>query len=170
MSLIIRPETINDQQAVRRVHMAAFNRPGEADLVDLLRQNGKAVISLVAELDEQVVGHLMFSPVQIVGASLNLRGLGLAPVGVLPPFQRQGAGTGMIQLGLKMAHLRGHDYAVVLGDPDYYHRFRFRTASEFGLGNEYGVDEEFMALEFRRGCLAGNSGVVKYAKEFMLVD
>ena len=71
-----------------------------------MRANGKAIISLVAEEDDQVIGHVLFSAVQIAGSQVALRGLGLAPVAVLPAYQGQGAGTGMIQLGLKMAHFR----------------------------------------------------------------
>lgn len=163
---MIRPERETDYIAVNQVHLSAFGGPDEAALVRRLRKNGKAPISLVAEEDDRVIGHLMFSPVQISGAAIELRGLGLAPVGVLPAYQRQGAGTGMIQLGLKMAQLGGYDFVVVLGDPEYYQRFGFRPASSFGLSNEYGIDEEFMALELKRGCLAEISGLVQYASEF----
>ncbi len=163
---MIRPERPTDYEAVNQVHLSAFPGPDEAQIVARLRANGKAIISLVAEEDDQVIGHVLFSAVQIAGSQVALRGLGLAPVAVLPAYQGQGAGTGMIQLGLKMAHLRGNDYVVVLGDPAYYTRFGFRPASEFGLANEYGVEAEFMALEFRRGCLAGNGGLVQYPPEF----
>jgi putative acetyltransferase len=180
LSMIVRPLKETDLPAVRQVHLAAFPGPDEATLVDLLHAHGEAVISLVAAQEEQVaaqkdpftekhgqvIGHILFSPVQILGGPAGLRGLGLAPVAVLPADQRQGAGTGMIQLGLKMAHLRGYDYCVVLGDPRYYTRFRFQPASRFGLENEYGVEDEFMALEFRRGVLAGVKGLVQYAAEF----
>ena len=163
---MIRPERPTDFQAVRLVHLSAFPGPDEADLVERLRANGKATISLVAEQDDRVIGHVLFSPVQIAGSQVELRGLGLAPVAVLPAYQRQGAGIGLIQLGLKMAHLRGHDFVVVLGDPSYYQRFGFRPAGEFDLSNEYGVGDEFMAIELRRGCLVGVAGLVQYAAEF----
>jgi putative acetyltransferase len=170
---IVRPLKESDLHAVRQVHQAAFSGPNEAALVDLLQARGKAVISLVAVLGnqvavqgEQVIGHALFSPANILGGPAELRGLGLAPVAVLPQFQRQGAGTGMIQLGLKMAHLRGYDFCIVLGDPGYYTRFRFQPASHFGLSSEYGAGDEFMALEFRRGALLGVSGLAQYAPEF----
>lgn len=166
LGLRIRPEKPADILAITSVHQAAFHDEGESRLVELLRQNGKAEISLVAEADGQVIGHLLFSPVTIAGSDHGLRGLGLAPVGVLPACQKQGAGTGMIQLGLKMANLRGYDYCIVLGDPAYYQRFGFQTAALFGLENEYGAHEEFMALEFRRGCLSEVAGLVQYAPEF----
>ncbi|MCU0487326.1 MAG: N-acetyltransferase [Anaerolineales bacterium] len=166
LNLRIRPERPADIPAIRAVHQAAFSGEGEGRLVELLRLNGKADISLVAEVDGQVIGQVLFSPVTITGSARPLRGLGLAPVGVLPAYQKQGAGTGMIQLGLKMANLRGYDYCVVLGDPAYYQRFGFQTAARYGLDNEYGVDDEFMALEFRRGCLSDAAGLVQYGPEF----
>lgn len=164
--LRIRPEKPADIPVITTIHQAAFQGEGEGRLVELLRKTGKAEISLVAEVSGQVIGHLLFSPVTIASADHRLRGLGLAPVGVLPAYQKQGAGTGMIQLGLKMANLRGYDTCVVLGDPAYYQRFGFQTAALFGLENEYGAHEEFMALELRRGCLRGVAGVVQYAPEF----
>ncbi len=166
LGLRIRPERPADIPAITTIHQAAFQGEGEGRLVELLRQNGKAEISLVAEADSQVIGHVLFSPVTIASRADLLRGLGLAPVGVLPAWQKQGAGTGMIQLGLKMANLRGYNYCVVLGDPGYYQQFGFQAAALFGLENEYGAHDEFMALEFRRGCLSGAAGLVQYAPEF----
>jgi putative acetyltransferase len=164
--MIIRPIKETDFPAVRLVHLAAFSGPDEAALVDLLHTRGKGVISLVAVNDDLVIGHVLFSPAVVLGGPAGLRGLGLVPVAVVPQYQRKGAGTGMIQLGLKMAHLRGYDFCIVLGDPGYYTRFGFQPASHFGLQNEYNVKDEFMGLEFRRGALSDISGIAQYAPEF----
>jgi putative acetyltransferase len=161
----IRPATQNDLEFITRIHRASFPGPDEARLVENLYKNQKAIISILAEQNREVIGHSLFSPVHLSDAPAGLRGLGLAPVAVLPSYQRMGAGTGMIQLGLKMAHLRGFDYVVVLGDPAYYRRFGFATASQRGLQNEYGVDAEFMVIEFRKGALAAG-GLVRYSEEF----
>ena len=102
-------------------------------------------------------------------ASGPRRALGLAPVAVLPRAQRRGAGSQLIAAGLARAAALGYDFVVVLGEPDYYHRFGFATASRFGLANDYGVDEPFMALALHADGLRGASGVVSYQPEFGLV-
>jgi GNAT superfamily N-acetyltransferase len=97
------------------------------------------------------------------------RGLGLAPVAVLPSHQRLGSGSLLIGTGLAHATTLGCDFVVVLGEPAYYRRFGFETASWFGLSNEYGVDEHFMALALKANGLKGLAGLVRYQPEFALV-
>lgn len=127
--------------------------------------------SFVAVKSGQIVGHIFFSPVTIAGAGVNnlddVLVLGLAPVAVLPDYQRQGIGSLLIQHGLKECDRLGVSAVVVLGYPEYYRRFGFRPAKEKGLGCEYPVpDEVFMALEIKRGAMEGWSGTVKYRSEF----
>jgi putative acetyltransferase len=162
-----RPETGADVAGIRAVHLAAFPSALESKLVDALRAAGKAVISLVAEADAHVVGHVLFSPVSVERATA--RGLGLAPVAVLPDHQRRGIGTRLIRAGLARATTLGYDFVAVLGEPDYYRRFGFQTASGLGLGNEYGVDESFMALALSTTGLTGVWGLVRYEPEFTAV-
>jgi putative acetyltransferase len=163
----VRPETAADVDAVRAVHVAAFPSPLESRLVDALRRAGKAVISLVAELDQSVVGHVLFSDVSI--ARGVQRGIGLAPVAVLPRAQRRGIGSQLIRAGLTGAVELGYDFAVVLGEPAYYRRFGFETARRSGLTSEYGVDAPFMTLALHPHGLRGASGRVTYQPEFSLV-
>src|SRR5262245_59048513 len=96
----IRPERPADTDAIRAVNLAAFGQPGEAGLVDALRRNGKASVSLVAVLDDVVVGHILFSPVTLDPASPGLRMLGLAPMAVLPAYQRRDIGSELVRAGL----------------------------------------------------------------------
>jgi putative acetyltransferase len=125
------------------------------------------VISLVADSDQGVVGHVLFSDVAVtLGAR---RGLGLAPVAVLPRAQGRAVGSTLIRAGLARAAELGYDFVVVLGEPAYYRRFGFETASGFGLANDYGVDEPFMALALHAAGLCGASGLVRYQPEFSLV-
>lgn len=165
--LIIRAETQADYPAVHQVNEYAFGRVNEADLVDVLRRNAEPHISLVAELNGQVVGHIFFSPVVIESEESSFTALGLAPMAVLPEFQNQAIGSELVRRGLDECRNIGNDVVVVLGHPQYYPRFGFVPAKQKGLRCEYTVpDEAFMAVELREGALAGNTGVVKYRPEF----
>jgi len=166
MALSIRPEQPEDTGAVREVHRAAFGREDEARLVDQLRAHGKA---LVAELDGEVVGHILFSPVSIEG-NTAFRGAGMAPLAVLPAFQRRGVGTRLTQAGLEACRAAGLPFVVVLGEPDFYRRLEFQRASARGLRNDYGVDDPFMVLELRSALLPPGGGLVRYAPEFAGVE
>jgi len=162
----VRKEKPEDGPAVRRVHEQAFGGSGEANLVEMLREANKTPISLVATCDEQVVGHILFSPVTIAFAPPGFKTIGLAPVGVLPEFQGRGIGSLLVREGLQECRKGGYAIVVVLGSPAYYSRFGFSRAADYGLGNEYGADEHFMAMELRQGALAEVSGTVKYQPEF----
>lgn len=165
--MIIRAETSEDFSAVRQVNERAFGRPGEADLVDALRKSGEPCISLVAETDGRIVGHIFFSPVLIESEVSTSTAVGLAPMAVLPEFQNQGIGSELVRRGLEDCLRLGHEVVVVLGHPEYYPRFGFVAASQKGLSCEYPVpDEVFMVAELRAGALAGRKGLVKYRPEF----
>ncbi len=167
----IRSESPEDTAAIRRVVRREFDdRPNEPQLVDLLRAARKAVVSLVAIMNGQVVGHVLFSPVTLDPPPVGFNGVGLAPVAVAPEFQRQGIGSALIREGLDRCRQAGYEIVVVLGDPRYYSRFGFRRASDFGLGNDYDADEAFMALELKPGALGGVRERVKYAPEFKEAD
>jgi putative acetyltransferase len=163
----IQAEQPHDVAAIRQVNLAAFGRSGEADLVDRLRGQA-STFSFVAIESEQIIGHIFFSPVTIEGkCSADLCILGLAPVAVLPSYQRQGVGALLIQQSLADCARLGCQAVVVLGSPAYYPRFGFAPAKVQGLGCEYNVpDEAFMVLELAQGALAGCRGIVKYRPEF----
>jgi putative acetyltransferase len=163
----IRPETPADHRATREVLLAAFPTPLEADLVDALRAAGHLAASLVAVENDVVVGHIAFSPVT-ADKPVDVPGVGLAPVSVVPALERRGIGGALIRQGLHVCRDAGFGWAVLLGDPAYYHRFGFQRASQFGIGNEYGVDDEFMAVELLPGSLPRDCGVVHYAPEFAM--
>lgn len=167
--LIVRPESLADADQIRAVHAAAFPGPVEALLVDELRVNGHATIALVAELDGRVVGHIVFSPVALASASdtrTHLAGLGLAPVAVLPEFQRCGIGSQLVAAGLESCHRLDVDYVVVLGEPEFYRRFGFAPARTANLRDEYGGGDSFLVCELCKDSLHGAEGTVSYGAEF----
>jgi putative acetyltransferase len=154
----------------RDLAAGAFGRPDEADLVDILRANGKATLSLVAVEDDCIVGHILFSPVTIKSGERTCPAVGLAPMAVLPGRQRHGIGGRLVKAGLVECRNSGYDCMVVLGHPTYYPRFGFVPASRYGLKSEYEVpDEAFMILAWQEGMLKDRGGVARYQPEFRRV-
>jgi putative acetyltransferase len=173
LKVTIRAERPGDAKGIRAVHVAAFGREAEANLVDQLRQDNLATASIVAEEEGAIVGHILFSPVTIeCEGRLNGRcnALGLGPMAVLPDCQRRGIGSDLIKTGLAACRDGGVDFVVVRGHPAYYPRFGFRRAHDFNLDNEYGADEAFMAIELHSGGLPTGGGLVRYALPFRDVD
>lgn len=167
MAFNIRAERPEDYDAVHQVNEQAFGQPNEANLVDALRNSHQPQISLVAEVEGRIVGHIFFSTVRIESETSKTAALGLAPMAVLPEFQNQGVGSALVRRGLEECRSLGQEIVVVLGHPEYYPRFGFVPARGKGLSCEYPVpDEVFMALELREGALSGRKGLVKYGPEF----
>ena len=164
--MVIREERSTDFSSVHRVHEIAFDSSDEPFLVELLRSQGKAVISLVAEKAGVIVGHVMFSQVTIEPMNPQWNVVGLAPVGVLPHYRRLGIGSQLIRRGLALCKDACYAAVVVLGNPTYYSRFGFLRAKDLGLQNEYGETDAFMVLEFSPGVLKDFTGMVKYPPEF----
>ena len=162
----IRAERVEDADAIRVVNQRAFGGNAEGSLVDALRMANKVMVSLVAQQDDNIVGHILFSPVAITNAPDEIRGVGLAPMSVLPEFQNRGIGAQLVRAGLAACQAAGYDVVVVLGHVDYYPRFGFARAADFGLENEYEATDAFMVLELRAGALKSISGLVKFPPEF----
>jgi putative acetyltransferase len=105
---------------VRGLNEQAFGGTEEADFVERLHESGKTVISLVAEHDGTMVGHILFSPVVIESAQGACDALGLAPMAVLPAWQRRGIGTRLVEAGLAACRQHSARRVVVLGHPAYW--------------------------------------------------
>ena len=163
----VRSETPSDVAAIRRVHVEAFGQPDEADLVGALRAAGTLRISLVAAEEGVVVGHVAFSPVVIRGDTGTVNALGLAPMAVLPEWQRRGIGSRLARAGLAACGETPYGLVFVLGAPRFYGRFGFKPAAPLGITWEHdGPPGAFMVLALRRGALRGIRGVVAYRPEF----
>jgi len=164
--MLVRAEKDGDREAVRAVYISAFGTSSEADLVDALRDQAQPVVSLVAELDGEVIGHIMFSPVCLSGHP-DIKVMGLAPMAVEPSHQRTGIGSALVLEGLGQCRQLNFVAVVVLGHPEYYPRFGFSPSSRFGIESEYDVPEEvFMAMELRPEALTGKTGTARYHSAF----
>lgn len=165
--IIIRREQPDDASRVRLINELAFEQPAEADLVAKLRKACTDSLSLVAE-DDEVVGHILFTPVVIDRAGQSIVGMGLAPMAVLPDRQRQGIGSQLVRRGLDSLRARGCPFVVVVGHPEYYPRFGFERASVHGLASQWeGIpDAAFLVLILDERAMVGVSGVARYREEF----
>lgn len=164
----IRTEILQNIDAIRRINEKAFSQPQEANIVDRLRANCDGLLSLVALLGEKIIGHILFSPVTIEGSFGNLQGVGLAPMAVLPEFQRQGVGSELIRAGIEILRESICPFIIVLGHPEYYPRFGFERASLYGIKSQWeGIpNHAFMILWLDKTVMNHVSGVAKYRDEF----
>lgn len=161
--MIIRREAAEDVAAIRKVICSAFGCDDEADLVDRLRADGDLILSLVAEQDGQIIGHVAFSRLSITNDSDVTSGVSLAPVGVLPEMQRKGIGRALIEAGHDQLRHAGETVVFVLGDPAYYSRFGYSANGADAFDCPY-AGPYFQWL--RLSSQAPAAGVVAYAPAF----
>ena len=166
--ITIRKEKPSDLPAVRKINEAAFGQPAEADIIDAIRAACADTLSLVAVSDDQLVGHIFFSPVAIEAENRTVVGMGLAPMAVPPEHQHEGIGSRLIKAGLDALGQTACPYVVVLGHPDYYPRFGFAPASAHNIRCQWdGIpDEAFMVLILDEARMKDVSGVARYRQEF----
>lgn len=162
----IREEQPGDIDAIRVVNQCAFAQDQEANIVDALRANGAAMLSLVAVVDSQIVGHIMYSPIQVG----SVAAAALAPMAVLPEHQRAGIGGRLIADGTARLARMGVPLIIVLGHAAFYPRFGFKPASSYGITCEWPVpDEVFMALFLDERRIKDAAGLAQYRQEFSTV-
>ncbi len=174
MNINLRRETPADHSAVAGVIALAFKGLDKSDgtegeLVNKLRtrKNFISALSIVAEADRKVIGYILFTEIEIIADGKSSESLALAPIAVLPEFQKQGIGGSLIMEGLKKAADLGFSSVVILGHPNYYPRFGFKPASVWNIKAPMKVpDINFMAVELRKDALTNVSGTVKYPPEF----
>lgn len=162
----IRTEQPTDIKKIRDINKKTFDTEAEARLVDALRDSKVEIISLVAEKDGQIIGHILFSPVSL-NEETDIKIMGLAPMAVLPDQQNKGVGSQLVQEGLEVCKKAGYEAVAVLGHSEYYPRFGFLPSTEFGITSEFDVPSEvFMIKELKRGVLAGREGIISYHRIF----
>jgi putative acetyltransferase len=164
---VIRQEQQKDIAAIREVNDQAFGRAQEGEIIDQLRAGCKEVVSLVATEGERIVGHILFSPAAIETDAEEVKGMGLAPMAVLPEYQRKGVGAMLVQKGIEKIKQMDYPFIIVLGHPEYYPRFGFEQASIYGIKSQWDVpDEAFMVMILDDAVMSGVSGTGKYREEF----
>jgi putative acetyltransferase len=166
--MIIRLENSEDINDIHVLNELAFGQPQEANIVDKLRNNCEGLLSLVAIENEKIVGHILFSPAVIEGQHGIIKGMGLAPMAVLPEMQRRGIGTQLVKTGIENLKKTQCPFIIVLGHPEYYPRFGFERASLYGIKCQWkGIpDEVFMILWLDKSATPPVSGLAKYREEF----
>ena len=164
----IRFEKPEDIAFIHSVNEQAFGRVSEAKLVDTLRLACTDHLSLVADDNGSIIGHLMFTPVVVTDGKQKTEGMGLAPMAVLPSKQRQGIGAQLVDTGLQILKEKGYPFVIVLGHPEYYPRFGFQAASGCNIRTQWnGVpDEAFMILVMDHEAMQNVSGVATFRDEF----
>ncbi len=168
--MLIRTEAPADILAIDRLLKSVFETEAEANLVMTLRENGHLTLSLVACTDEgEVVGHLLFSPVTIEGDDLSWQGL--APLAVAKAYQGKGIAAALVEEAFSTLPEFGYPACVVLGDPQYYGRFQFEPAADYGLHCQWEVPAgAFQVRSLTEHSVAeqlvGRKGLVEYCPEF----
>ena len=163
----IRAEEKSDIDGIWKVNTEAFETSEEANIVNALRNSGVTHISLVYENNGGLAGHILFTPVELIGDTSGLKLMGLAPMAVTPSLQNKGIGSSLIKAGIQDCINDGYDAIVVLGHPDYYPKFGFVPSVKYGIKSEYDVpDDVFMVLELKENALKGKQGTMKYHEEF----
>ncbi|MGV0106470.1 GNAT family N-acetyltransferase [Nostoc sp. DSM 114160] len=163
----IRCETLSDYTAIAEVNTLAFGQENEAKLVEKIRNSDRYIseLSLVAEVENIVVGHILFSYIDLVGEE-TLQVLGLAPLAVRPQFQRQGIGSALIKAGLEIAEANKEAIVIVLGHPHFYTRFGFQPSVVYEIESPFPVPEEFFMVKALQNYQKQYQGKVVYPGAF----
>ena len=166
--ILIRKEEQKDHEDVQKINDLAFGQPVEGEIVEKIRSSCDEIISLVAEEDNNVVGHIFFSPVKIKTDNGEVKGMGLAPMAVHPDFQNKGIGSLLVEEGLKIVKELSYPFVIVLGHENYYPRFGFEPASKFGIKCQWdGIpDNVFMVIIYDEAIMKDVTGTAKYRDEF----
>ncbi len=159
-------EKLGDRNGIRHINKIAFENGPEAAIVDKLRENCDIYISFVAVKEDNIVGYVLFTPVTL--DNVDVIGMGLAPMAVLPSHQEQGIGSKLVRHGLEYLQKSGWPFVIVLGHPEYYPRFGFELASRYRIRSQWEdiPDEAFMIVVNNPAVLPQAGGVARYRGEF----
>lgn len=169
MNVTIRQEQPGDYESIKRLNDEAFGQENEGRMVNALRKTSKFItsLSLIAEMNNNILGHILFYPVTIKTDKGNYDVLSLAPLAVLPADQNKGIGSKLVKKGLEHCKETDFDVVIVVGHPNYYPRFGFKPASKWNIKLPLDAPEEaFMVLELKENTLDRYAGTVIFPKEY----
>jgi putative acetyltransferase len=168
--MIIRKEQASDHNQIWALNSESYASVAEANLVNDLRNSGCEFLSLVAVIEHIIVGHILFTPVELLDDLYQINDakiMGLAPMAVSADYRLQGVGTELIKSGIQYCRELDYDAITVLGHPSYYPRFGFVPAKNYNFKSEYDVpDDVFMIYELILGSLRGLRGTILYHDRF----
>ena len=168
--MIIRTELPSDVEPIWVLNSSVYGNVAEANLVNDLRECGCEFLSLVAEIDHRIVGHILFTPVELLDDLYQIndaRLMGLAPMAVDPEFRNNGIGSELIRVGLEYCKKLDYDAVAVLGHSKFYPKFGFIPSSNYNIKSEYDVPEDvFMIHELIEESLRGLRGTILYHDNF----
>lgn len=166
----IRCENPSDYQAISELNRLAFQQENEAQLVEAIRHSDRYIpeLSLVADLNGAVVGHILFSYIDLVGQE-NHPVLALAPLAVRPEFQRRGIGSALVRAGLEATEARGESLVIVLGHPQFYSRFGFEPSVGYGIESPFPVPDEVFMVKPLKNYQEYYRGKIVYSPAFNVV-
>lgn len=168
----IREATESDRAAIDAIHMSAFGQSQGQEIVELVNsllddETAKTLLSLVAETDQKLVGHILFTVARIQPDDHATTVRILAPLAISSDFQGRGIGAALIREGLKHLAESGVDLVFVLGHPGYYPKFGFRAAGQFGFEAPYPIPSEhadaWMVCELKAGVIGNKEGIIQCA-------
>ncbi|MCG6899894.1 MAG: N-acetyltransferase [Gammaproteobacteria bacterium] len=168
-AITVRPETAEDIRAIDVVHISAFGGEAEAQLVSALRESAtyNRELSLVAELNGRIVGHVLLTRVPLRKHGSEKQVLALGPMSVVPSQSHRGIGSELINASIKLAKEKGYGAIVVLGHPEYYKRFGFVQARDLQVSCNLPAPEDALTvMEIVDANLAGG-GHVEYPEPFV---
>lgn len=168
--MIIRQETEKDYTEIYNLIKTAFATAkvkdgDEQDFAVKLRNSENYIpeLALVAEENGKLVGHVMFTKLNITTPDGGFGALLLAPIAVLLEYRNQGVGSLLIKEGFRLAKATGYTAVFLCGKPVYYHRFGFKSTSEFGIKNSNNIPDQYvMACELEEGALHGITGTASF--------
>jgi putative acetyltransferase len=166
--MLIRSEQPADYPEIAAVVLQAFGQDNESKLVQEIRNSDRYIpdLSLVAEVDGVIVGHILFSYIDLVN-DLTYKVLGLAPLAVRSLSQNQGIGSALVREGLLKADAMGESMAIVLGHPQFYNRFGFKPSIDYNIESPFPVPEEFFMVKTLKNYRHNQSGKVVYPPAFL---
>lgn len=166
----IRCESSANYAAIAEVNILAFGQENEARLIEKIRDSQGYIpeLSLVAEVDGAIVGHILFSYIDLIDQE-SLKVLALAPLAVIPQFQRRGIGSALVQAGLEKANAIKEALVIVLGHPHFYTRFGFQPSVNYKITSPFPVPEDVFMVKPLETYQEKYQGKVVYPPAFLAV-